>query len=233
MQKIILLTAGTEMTPRGMQQIHLYKTYVDAIEAQGALPLLAVSNDAMAMDRAADIADALFLTGGGDVCAERYGQTNEGLSNEPDLWCDELDLGLCERFIARRKPIFGICRGCQVINVAFGGTLHQDIPTSFRLTHSNGTTHDVDAEASSLVGRMFGDKFIVNSYHHQSIDRLGEGLRATARSEGGKIIEAIEHESLPIAGFQWHPERMTGAARRDKDGPDMAPLFEWLCCISH
>lgn len=81
------------------------------------------------------------------------------------------------------------------------------------------------------MNRMFGDEFTVNSYHHQAVGRLGSGLRPVAFSEKGALIEAVEHETLPLAAVQWHPERMTGILRYDAEGPDMAPVFERFCAL--
>ena len=84
----------------------------------------------------------------------------------------------------------------------------------------------MSVEPDSVLGRLFGEQFLVNSYHHQSVRTLGEELRVTARA--GKIVEGFEHKSLPVWAVQWHPERMTGEDRISGEGPDMSPLFAWF-----
>ena len=129
-------------------------------------------------------------------------------------------------------PVFGICRGIQSINVLCGGSLHQHMPET--PVHRSGTkedlVHPVTATPESLLGKLYGEKFCVNSFHHQAVNVLGDGLRATAFWEN-TYIEAFEHESLPIYGFQFHPERMCCShARPDTvDGTKIFEYFIGLC----
>ena len=161
--------------------------------------------------------DALLLPGGGDLEPWRYGQENRG-SHQTDPERDEREFRLLEEFLQSGKPILGICRGLQVINVFFGGTLIQDLPGHSAVDgkdrfHEGFTT---DCDLRRLWG---GERMIVNSAHHQAIDRVGEGLRVIQRAEDG-IIEGIRHESLPILALQWHPERL--------ETPAGAAVFEWF-----
>ena len=138
---------------------------------------------------------ALLLPGGGDIDPARYGQENRG-STDIDRERDELEFGLLREALARRLPVLGVCRGCQLLNVACGGTLHQAIPD-----------HGPIDEKDRLHPSRCGESFIVNSWHHQAVDRLGEGFRAVQWAPDG-VVEAIRHEALPILGVQWHPERL-------------------------
>ena len=123
--------------------------------------------------------------------------------------------------------MFGVCRGLQLINTALGGTLWQDQKRERGIDgHEDGKVHQVRLEKDSVLNRLFGEEILVNSYHHQSVKKLGDGLRITAAS--GQIPEAFEHVSLPILAVQWHPERMTGKDRVTEKGPDMGPLFAWF-----
>ena len=110
----------------------------------------------------------------------------------------------------------GICRGHQLINVYFGGTLYQDLPEAVLHKKKNGddNIHEVRAVSDSIPGRLYGKSFSTNSSHHQAVKKLGEGLRATA-FWNEQYIEAVEHETLPVFGVQWHPERMCFKHERD------------------
>jgi putative glutamine amidotransferase len=145
---------------------------------------------------------------------------------------DQVEFALLKAYLDAGKPVFGICRGLQLINIYFGGSLHQDIAEGSM--HDNGKsyyiTHRLTAEADSIVGAAYGTTLSVNSAHHQAIKRLGDGLRPTAFWEG-KYIEAFEHVSLPLFAVQWHPERMCfGHAREDTvDGTALFEKFLQMC----
>lgn len=222
MRPMILLTTGTE-TVRGMAQRQLFDNYAAAIYEAGGQPLLALGME----EELAERADGLFLTGGVDIEPGRYGMERKKRCGKADLRRDEEELGLFGAFLERRKPILGVCRGLQLVNTALGGTLWQDQEEECGVTgHLDGEIHLVSSEPDSIVGKLFGEEFLVNSYHHQSVRTLGEGLRVSARA--GKIVEGFEHETLPVWAVQWHPERMTGKERISPKGPDMKPLFDWF-----
>ena len=149
---------------------------------------------------------ALLLPGGGDVEPWRYGRGNtasQGLDPERDT----AELMLLERFIAAGKPVLGICRGIQIINVFFGGTLCQDLPCH-AATDGKDRFHTVYTVRSPLLP-VCGPVCRVNSAHHQAVDTLGQGLRAVQWAEDD-TVEALCHDCLPIWGVQWHPERLPG-----------------------
>ena len=168
-------------------------------------------------------ADVLLLVGGGDLHPRRYGRCLDGAS-DIDEARDARELALTEDFLRRGLPVFGICRGLQLINVFFGGTLHQHIGGHSRCEGCD-RLHPVCAE-TGLLCALYGPRFIVNSAHHQSVDRLGRGLRGLARADDG-VVEALAHESLPVFAVQWHPERLCGAFFRP-DAADGASLFAAL-----
>ena len=174
----------------------------------------------------AQMADGLFLTGGVDVNPQYYGETQLPTCGTIDLMRDRLELLLVQAFLDNKKPIFGVCRGIQMINVVLGGTLHQDITTQLKIHHDYNTIHSVTAVTGLFIHRLFGTTFITNSLHHQSIKQLGKGLVTAAYSGEGAIVEAVIHQTLPIMGVQWHPERMIGHNRWTAEGPDMLPLFK-------
>lgn len=161
----------------------------------------------------------LLLPGGGDLEPWRYGQANTASrSLEPER--DEAELALLQYFTERRLPVLGICRGLQVFNVFFGGTLIQDLPGHGALPHGD-RLHPVETAPSFLLP-LCGPRCQVNSAHHQAVDRPGSGLRAVQWSGDG-VIEGLCHETLPVYGVQWHPERLAG--------PIGSGVIEWFLSL--
>jgi len=156
--------------------------------------------------------DALLLPGGGDIAPWRYGQENTASRGlEPGR--DQAELELLAEFTAAGKPVLGICRGLQTINVFFGGTLVQDIPGHSAVGGAD-RLHVVRTAPSPLLAPC-GERPLVNSAHHQAADRLGSGLQAAQWAPDG-VIEALYHRRLPVWAVQWHPERLeaSGAGGR-------------------
>lgn len=172
--------------------------------------------------------DGLLLTGGADVDPARFGQENRG-SVDIDQDRDRAEFALIEAYLAAKKPILGVCRGHQILNIALGGTLIQDLPQAVRPFHVHEpeegleSAHLVRAEPGSWFGEVWGSLFPVNTHHHQAVDRPGEGLIPQLWSEGG-VVEGMIHKTLPILCVQFHPERMSYANRRP-DTVDGAPVF--------
>lgn len=170
--------------------------------------------------------DGLLLCGGGDVDPARFGQENMG-SRDIDPDRDRAELDLIEAYTKAGKPILGICRGHQIVNIALGGTLIQDLPEDllpFHRWEEADKVHPVRAKQGSIFHTLYGPLFPVNSAHHQAVDRLGEELEPLLWSEGG-IVEGMIHKSLPILCVQFHPERMCCEKSRP-DTVDGRPIFE-------
>ncbi len=158
--------------------------------------------------------DGVVLPGGGDIDPARYGGDRGAPCYDVNADQDALDLGIVLEALERGLPILGVCRGLQVLNAALGGTLIEDLPES-AVRHSPGDDgcgdlewawHPVAVAAGSrLRAEVDADTVPVASGHHQAVRALGAGLVATAVAEDG-VVEAIEHESLPIIAVQWHPE---------------------------
>lgn len=151
----------------------------------------------------------LVLPGGGDIAPELFGQANQG-SVQIDETLDLFQLKILEEYCKEKKPILGICKGMQVINVYFGGTIIQHLPTAYTHAYRDGDQfHMTIATKDSILSRIYGNRFPVNSAHHQGIGVLGNDLEAIQFAED-QVIEGIIHKKLPIIGVQWHPERMLG-----------------------
>ena len=169
----------------------------------------------------------LILAGGGDMDPALFGQPDLGSRGvDPDR--DRGELTLLDAFLGAGKPVLAICRGHQVANVWAGGDLIQDLGTELVPFHQGeqDVVHPVRAEPDSLMERLYGQVFPVNSNHHQGVGRVGRGLRVTARSEAG-VVEAMEHDTLPLVCVQFHPERMTGDRARP-DTVDGGKIFRWF-----
>ena len=197
--------------------------YNEALRLSGAEPVCG-AGPALSPDECG----GLLLPGGIDIDPMRYGQKAEP-STEYDTSLDELQLEVLYRFLKAKKPVFGICRGHQLINVAMGGTLIQDLPSAERhkrLSSGEDHVHFCDADPDSWIARICGVRFAVNSSHHQGVDRPGNGLRVVLRAPDS-VVEAMVHETLPVWSVQFHPERMCFSHRR-KDTVDGSLLFRFF-----
>jgi putative glutamine amidotransferase len=190
----------------------LPENYVDAVRRAGGRVSLILPGDDRSPAEMLGSVDALMLIGGGDVEPGRYGQdpSDTIYGVEPDR--DALEIELLREADAHATPTLCICRGMQVMNVAFGGSLTQDLPSDGRfMAHgapsgADAIAHDVKlADASAIAEAAGSDVVSCSSHHHQGVDRLGEGVRATGWSEDG-LVEAIERERGWMVGAQWHPE---------------------------
>ncbi len=168
-------------------------------------------------------ADLLLLPGGGDVHPRFYGQQING-STDIDEARDGRELALVDKFLRAGKPIVGICRGLQLLNVYFGGTLRQHIEGHSQIDGVD-RLHAINT-APGLLRALYGARFTVNSAHHQAVETLGEGLQVLACAPDG-TAEAIAHKELPVFAVQWHPERLCGAFSRP-EAVDGAALLSAL-----
>ena len=199
--------------------------YMDAVLAAGGEPVLEYCPS-----ESADGYDGLILCGGNDIDPAYYGEGMNGSVNI-DHARDKAEFALVDVFLKAGKPILGICRGFQLLNVAFGGSLCQHLPNAG--VHTSGTSDDlvhlVRADRESIFFKLYGEEFSVNSWHHQAAKVIGKGLRLAMTADG--VVEGFEHETLPVIGVQWHPERMCcSKARHDAvDGGKIFSYFVSLC----
>ncbi len=171
---------------------------------------------------------ALLLPGGGDLDPALYRQENQG-SRNVDRSLDEKELELVRSFCKKNKPVLGICRGMQVLNVAFGGDLVQELPTASAHCWEKETgdkRHRIQARPKSFLHKIYGNEFFVNSAHHQGIGQPAQGFQVAAWSNDG-VVEGMEWTERKIFAVQWHPERMTLLHLRE-DMVDGMALFSFF-----
>ncbi len=192
-----------------------FHTYTDGVLAAGGTPVILVPTEDDLIEGLLDRIDGLVMTGGGDIDPDRYGEEVHCQLVGVDDERDRFEISLARMALARKIPTFAICRGLQVVNVALGGTLIQDLPSerdvhghdvigeSAYLPHSD-VTIEPDCRIAAIIGPGTQG---VNSLHHQAVDDLGTGLRVVGRADDG-TVEAIEHEDQdwPMIAVQWHPE---------------------------
>ncbi len=234
---LIGLTTGRILMPaeRGRSQDVLMgcpQEYAMAVEAwNAAAVMIPPMGDEDSARRVIDLLDGLILTGGGDPLPEYMNAEPHPQIRGIDPYRDRTETALILAAMEKNLPILGICKGAQAINIALGGDLIQHIPdtTANAVGHWQRAVvpcgiHTIDIEPQTLFARLMGgaSTLRVNSYHHQAIGRLGQGLQVAARARDG-IIEAIEaDDGRPILGLQYHPEELVPCEAHAR------AVFEWL-----
>ena len=197
--------------------------YMESLARAGAGMRWVELNDPEQAVQDALTCDGLLLPGGGDMDPKFYGQARIPACGEPNLLRDAAEPLLLRAFLAADKPVLGICRGIQVMNAVLGGDLYQDIKPFEHLPHNDhwAKVHTVTVRRGTLLSRILGqDTVLVNSQHHQAVDRVAPGFTLAALSEDG-IVEAIEKPDARFClGVQWHPEWLSDA------DPAMQGLFD-------
>lgn len=197
--------------------------YIESLARAGAGMRWVELNDPEQAVQDALTCDGLLLPGGGDMDPKFYGQERIPACGEPNLLRDAAEPLLLRAFLAADKPVLGICRGIQVMNAVLGGDLYQDIKPFEHLPHNGhwAKVHTVTVRRGTLLSRILGqDTVLVNSQHHQAVDRVAPGFTLAALSEDG-IVEAIEKPDARFClGVQWHPEWLSDA------DPAMQGLFD-------
>ena len=197
--------------------------YIESLARAGAGMRWVELNDPEQAVQDALTCDGLLLPGGGDMDPKFYGQARIPACGEPNLLRDAAEPLLLRAFLAADKPVLGICRGIQVLNAVLGGDLYQDIKPFEHLPHNDhwAKVHTVTVRRGTLLSRILGqDTVLVNSQHHQAVDRVAPGFTLAALSEDG-IVEAIEKPDARFClGVQWHPEWLSDA------DPAMQGLFD-------
>ncbi|HKW40286.1 MAG TPA: gamma-glutamyl-gamma-aminobutyrate hydrolase family protein [Gemmatimonadales bacterium] len=211
--KRIVAVSGTRRTDGGRERVALNAAYVHALTRTGLVPIVVPPLlDADAACAVLDHVQGLVLSGGEDVDPARYGATPHSKLEEIDRARDAVELALIAGAERRRLPVLAICRGIQILNVASGGTLYQDLSSERPgpIDHADSRTrHGLRLEPGTRLHRVTGaDTALVNTRHHQAIRELAPGLRATAWAEDG-VIEGVERSTADapwMLAVQWHPE---------------------------
>ena len=206
-------------------------SYSDAIAKAGGVPMIfPLTRDPVLLRQLWQRCDGLLLTGGADVSHKFYAPRMSAKLRDKihgvDEVRDEMEIWLTRAALRTARPVFGICRGIQVMNVALGGTLLPDIP-GHRHLQADGLIHELRWEPRSKIRATLGESApLVNTAHHQALGRVAPGLRVTARTEDG-VIEAVEHTTARFFwGVQFHPERLVEVA------PQYRRLFVALVAAS-
>jgi putative glutamine amidotransferase len=216
----------------------IQRTYSEAVAAAGALPIVLPPAEPVteAPDAALDLIDGLILAGGSDIDPAFYGAEPRAETQGARAERDRFELALARRALERDLPVLGICRGMELLNVALGGSLEQNLPESQIHLHTPGVfaDHEVRLEPGSLAARAVGSERVnVRSHHHQGVGELGDGLAASGHSMPDGIVEAIELPDRRWAlGVLWHTEEerrspvieaLVGAAREQAPCASNAP----------
>ena len=206
-------------------------SYIQAIKTVGGIPLvLPLVKSKSALEEYVSFCDGFLFCGGNDITPLLFGQEPAYGIRKTDIALDIFQIRLMQNILQKDKPVLAICRGMQVLNVACGGSIYQDLNlTDFATINHMQTSlsrkdisHKVIFTPKSKIQKLLGDFAYTNSFHHQSIDRIGEGLVASGMTGDG-IVEAIEMPSHTfVLGVQWHPENMLDSA------PKMKQLFHAL-----
>ena len=200
----------------GASRTYINSYYIELLLKASAIPIiLPLTTDIDILNAIIEKIDGVIISGGGDINPLLYGESQLPLLRDISDKRDSVDLKVIEIAKANNKGILGICRGCQILNIAFGGTLYQDISykegicyNHFQKNSQSEPSHEITLKEGSFLHHVFGNSTLVNSLHHQSIKDIGKNLTITARSKDG-VIEGIEYDGSPfILGVQWHPEMM-------------------------
>lgn len=215
---------------QGHKFAYMINNYVESIERSCGVPYIIpiIQNEEIIKQQVKNI-DALILSGGSDVNPLLFGEEPSeklgAIVNERDIY----DTKLLKFAMKLDKPILGICRGIQVLNIVNGGTLYQDLSLHqghsvkhFQSGSPSSATHTVDIIKNSVLYEILGEKALVNSFHHQAVKKVAKGFKVTALSKDG-VVEAIEKEGESfVLGIQWHPEMMS------REHNEMQKIFDVL-----
>lgn len=234
MKKPIIGITSSHEKENGLRNYHRTTVSIDytkgVIEGGGIPIVIPTTGDIEIIKEQLNLIDGLILSGGPDINPIYYGEDFKEKIGVISPERDDNEIKILKEFLKTEKPILGICRGHQLLNVYFGGTLYQDLsyfemePLKHRQDlYPELEIHNVAIEKNSILEKLYGESIRTNSFHHQAINKLGEGFKVIARSSDG-IVEAIEKIDHKFClGIQWHPEMMV--ARGNKD---MIKIFKLL-----
>lgn len=235
-----LIVVTTTLAPSGshnLPSVRLNVQYVTAVEEPGGTAvLLTPSHDRESVRHLVEVSHGLVLTGGEDVAPALYGQEPHPELGSVNPLRDEIEIAALEVALERGIPVLAICRGMQLLNVALGGTLYQDLPSQRTdgLLHEQSAPvthrwHHADVKTGSGLEAIFGTReLFINSFHHQGVDQLAPSLEATVWAEDG-LVEGVEGKEHPwMYGVQWHPERGEAESPADERDPDRRLFWAFI-----
>ena len=200
-------------------RLYMKSKYVFSLRRAGAR-ILWIEMDDPQLPEKVRVCDGLLLPGGDDIDPSHYGAERHEKCGASSAIRDEAEWKLLDAFLPTEKPILGICRGCQFLNVYLGGTLHQHIESHSDFKSRSKGCHKAHIASGSSLSSLLPSEVWVNSLHHQAVDVLGKGLTVTARAEDG-TVEAIELTDHPFCiAVQWHPEHLS------RTRPDQQKIFD-------
>ncbi|WP_024412960.1 gamma-glutamyl-gamma-aminobutyrate hydrolase family protein [Streptococcus suis] len=228
MGKVIIGISGNEQefpTKSGRTYVTVASELADGVRQAGGIPMvISMGTPGLAKDYI-NMIDKLILSGGQHVDPSLYGQERLIDSNDYLLEQDEFELALIEEALRQGKPIFAVCRGMQLLNVALGGSLEQEVAHHWQ-DGIAGTSHRLQVKPKSRIGQLFAQGSPINSFHQQRIKELAPGLVATGLDPRDGTIEAYESRgNQALFGIQWHPEFLYNDCKQHRD------LFQYLVDI--
>ncbi|WP_241154295.1 gamma-glutamyl-gamma-aminobutyrate hydrolase family protein [Staphylospora marina] len=218
---VLVPLIGITVSLEDERKLTLSRDYSDSVLKAGGLPvMIPLCTDDEVIKRFSEQLDGLILSGGGDIDPTLFEEEPHPGLGEIVPERDEMEIALVRRFVDMNKPVFGICRGCQILNVALGGDMYQDLQAQRAcvIQHSqraprSHASHSVQIHEGSLLHSILGKTSIkVNSFHHQAVRMVAPGMKISAKSSD-EVVEAIESVSGSfVLGVQWHPECMTSSS---------------------
>ena len=225
MKKPVIGITGNEKThpDDDIMMSYAAKGFVEGVKNAGGIPIILPIGDQEMVCHYISMIDKLILTGGQNVDPKFYGEPKTIDSDDYYLQRDIFELALIKEAIKQKKPIFSVCRGTQLFNVAMGGTLYQDIEDHWQDCSAEYTTQRLVTEPNTVLREIYGEISHINSFHHQSIKDLAPNLKIAAYDPKDGIIEAVmSTDDVAFLGVQWHPEFLFENRPKDKN------LFDYV-----
>ena len=225
MKKPVIGITGNEKThpDDDIMMSYAAKGFVEGVKDAGGIPIILPIGDQDMASHYISIIDKLILTGGQNVDPKFYDEAKTIDSDDYHLQRDIFELALIKEAIKQKKPIFSVCRGTQLFNVAMGGTLYQDIEDHWQDCSAEYTTQRLVTEPDTVLREIYGKISHINSFHHQSIKDLAPNLKIAAHDPKDGIIEAVTStDDIAFLGVQWHPEFLFENRPKDKN------LFDYV-----
>ena len=225
MKKPVIGITGNEKThpDDDIMMSYAAKGFVEGVKDAGGIPIILPIGDQEMASHYISLIDKLILTGGQNVDPKFYDEPKTIDSDDYHLQRDIFELALIKEAIKQKKPIFSVCRGTQLFNVAMGGTLYQDIEDHWQDCSAEYTTQRLVTEPNTVLREIYGEISHINSFHHQSIKDLAPNLKIAAYDPKDGIIEAVmSTDDVAFLGVQWHPEFLFENRPKDKN------LFDYV-----